>query len=61
MQEHHKKALEKLTDYIAGFLSNLAVVSVGLAIFKQDEVVMTLLVSGAAFLCGAIARLFKRK
>lgn len=60
MQEKHKKALEKLANYSAGFLSNLAVVGVGLAIFQKEDLTASLSAAVCAFVLGAIASLFTR-
>ena len=49
-----KRDVTKLIDYIAGFLSNLAVAGVALAIFKADEALSAIAVSASSVIIGGI-------
>lgn len=60
-QQKRKKALEKLADYMAGFFSNLAVIGVGLAIFKEDDAIYSMLVAFCTLLLGALITYFAKR
>ena len=49
-----KPSLARLAEYIAGFLSNLAVAGVALAVFKSDETLTALLASLFALAAGGV-------
>ncbi len=49
-----KPGLTRLAEYIAGFLSNLAVAGVALAVFKSDETLTALLASLFALVVGGL-------
>lgn len=49
-----KRDYTKLAEYIAGFLSNLAVAGVALAVFKSDETITALFASLFALMLGSI-------
>lgn len=55
-----KETLEKLADYAANFLSNMAVAGFALAIFKEDDAVMTCLIAIVAFIWGGLACILKK-
>lgn len=60
-RQKHKKALEKLADYMAGFFSNLAVVGAGLAIFKAEDAASSLVVAFGALCLGALITYFAKR
>ena len=49
-----KPSLTRLAEYLAGFLSNLAVAGVALAVFKSDETLTALLASLFALAVGGL-------
>lgn len=53
-----KRDLTKLIDYLAGFLSNLAVAGMALAIFKADEAITSVLASLFSLTLGGILLYF---
>ena len=49
-----KRIFAKLASYLSNFLSNLAVVGIGLAIFKADEAFSASLIAILALVLGAV-------
>lgn len=60
LDEKQRARLSRLAEYFAGFLSNLAVVGVGLALFKEEAGAWSLLAAFFALVLGAIIALAKR-
>lgn len=61
MQEKNRKPFEKLADYMAGFFSNLAVVGVGLAVFKEEDATYSIIVAFCALFLGALITYFIKR
>ena len=55
---NNTKPLEKLAEYAAGFLSNLAVAGMALAIFKAEEALYSILLALFALFLGALITYF---
>lgn len=53
-----KRDTTKLIEYIAGFLSNLGVAGMALAIFKADEAITALIASVFSVVLGGILLYF---